>query len=59
MLRWALIFFVVSIVAAIFGFTGISQATSGIAQIIFFVFISIFAVMLVLGLVLGRKAAGG
>jgi uncharacterized membrane protein YtjA (UPF0391 family) len=58
MLRWALIFFVVSIVAAIFGFTGISEATSDIARILFFIFIAIFAVMLVLGLVAGKKIAG-
>jgi len=58
MLRWALIFFVVSIVAAVFGFTGISQATSGIAQILFYIFISIFLIMLVIGLVAGKKMAG-
>lgn len=58
MLRWALIFFVISIVAAIFGFGGISDAASGIAQVLFFIFIGIFALMLVLGLLAGRKIAG-
>lgn len=42
MLRWALIFFIVSIVAALFGFTGISVAAAGIARIFFFVFVAVF-----------------
>ncbi len=35
MLRLALIFFVVSILAGVFGFTGIAGASASIAQIIF------------------------
>ena len=58
MLRWALIFFVISIVAAIFGFGGISEASADIAQILFYVFLGIFVIMLVLGLVAGKKIAG-
>jgi uncharacterized membrane protein YtjA (UPF0391 family) len=57
MLRWALIFFVISIVAAIFGFGGISEATADIAQILFYIFLGVFVLMLVLGLVAGRKVA--
>ncbi len=55
MLRWALIFFVVSIVAAIFGFGGISEATADIAKILFYIFVGVFVLMLVLGLVAGKK----
>jgi len=55
MLRWALIFFIISIVAAVFGFGGISEATADIAQILFYIFLAIFVLMLVLGLVAGRK----
>ena len=58
MLRWALIFFVISIVAAIFGFGGISEASADIAQILFYIFLGIFVIMLVLGLVAGKKIAG-
>ncbi|HVH82489.1 MAG TPA: DUF1328 domain-containing protein, partial [Stellaceae bacterium] len=36
MLRLALFLFVVSIIAALFGFTGISAATAGVAKILFF-----------------------
>jgi uncharacterized membrane protein YtjA (UPF0391 family) len=54
MLKWALIFFVVSLVAGALGFTGISAATSGIARILFFIAISIFLIFLVLALIAGE-----
>ena len=53
MLRWALIFFIVAIIAAVFGFGNISAAATDIAKILFFVFLIIFLVTLVLGLVKG------
>jgi uncharacterized membrane protein YtjA (UPF0391 family) len=53
MLRLALFFFVVSLVAALFGFTGISAATAGIAKLIFVLFIVICVVFLVVGLMIG------
>ena len=55
MLRWAVIFFIVSIIAAVFGFSGISEATADIARILFYIFVVIFVVMLVLGLVAGKR----
>ncbi len=54
MLKWALIFFVVSIIAGALGFTGISQAAGGIARILFFIFVVIFVIFLVLGLLAGE-----
>ena len=39
MLRWALAFFVVALIAGIFGFTGIALAAAGAAKILFFLFI--------------------
>jgi uncharacterized membrane protein YtjA (UPF0391 family) len=53
MLRLALFFFVVSLVAALFGFTGISAATAGIAKILFFLCILGFLVFLIIGLMIG------
>jgi uncharacterized membrane protein YtjA (UPF0391 family) len=50
MLRWALIFFVVALVAGIMGFFGIMVAAAGIAKILFFVFLVLFLVSLVSGL---------
>ena len=48
MLYWALVFFVVAIVAAVFGFGGIASASAGIAQILFFVFLVLFPVALIM-----------
>jgi uncharacterized membrane protein YtjA (UPF0391 family) len=50
MLRWALIFFVISIVAGLFGFTGISAASGGIARVLFFIFLVVFLIFLVLSI---------
>lgn len=54
MLKWALIFFIISLVAAIFGFTNISAVTGGVARILFFIFLAVFLVFLVLGLIGGE-----
>ncbi len=58
MLRWALIFLVISLIAALFGFTGISVAAADIARILFFIFIVIFIVLLLGGLMAGRGLFG-
>jgi uncharacterized membrane protein YtjA (UPF0391 family) len=55
LLKWALIFFLVSIVAAIFGFTGISEASADVARILFYIFVVIFVVLLIIGLVVARR----
>lgn len=56
MLKWALIFFVISVIAGALGFTGISSAASGIARILFFIALAIFVVFLVLGLTVFKAA---
>jgi uncharacterized membrane protein YtjA (UPF0391 family) len=53
-LKWALIFFLVSIVAGILGFTGISAASADVARFLFYVFVVIFLVLLILGLTIFR-----
>jgi uncharacterized membrane protein YtjA (UPF0391 family) len=53
-LKWALIFFLVSIVAGILGFTGVSAASADIASFLFYVFVVIFLVLLILGLTIFR-----
>lgn len=50
MLRWAIAFFVIALVAAIFGFGGIAVAAAGIAKILFFIFLVLFLVALLGGL---------
>jgi uncharacterized membrane protein YtjA (UPF0391 family) len=53
-LKWALIFFLVSVVAGILGFTGLSAASADIARFLFYVFVVIFLVLLILGLTIFR-----
>ena len=53
MLRLALFFLVVSLIAALFGFGGISAAAADIARILFFIAIVIFLLLLVAGLMAG------
>ena len=55
MLYWALVFFIIAIVAGAFGFGGIAAAASGIAQILFFIFVVLFLAFLIGGLVRGRR----
>jgi uncharacterized membrane protein YtjA (UPF0391 family) len=47
MLRWAIAFFIVALVAALFGFAGIAVAAAGIAKILFYLFLILFLVTLV------------
>lgn len=56
LLRWALIFLVVALIAAAFGFGGIAVAAAGIAQILFYVFLGLFLALLILGLLTGGKS---
>jgi uncharacterized membrane protein YtjA (UPF0391 family) len=53
-LKWALIFFLVSVVAGVLGFTGISAASADVARFLFYVFVVIFLVLLILGLTIFR-----
>ena len=53
MLRLALFFLVISLVAALFGFGGIAAASADIARLLFFIFVVIFVVLLVAGLMTG------
>ena len=54
LLKWALIFFVIALVAGLFGFTGIAAAATGIAKTLFYIFLGIFLVLLILGLLVFR-----
>ena len=56
MLRWAIGFLVIAIIAAIFGFGGIATGAADIAKVLFFVSLVVFFVSLILGLVRGGRA---
>ena len=54
MLRWALIFLILALIAGALGFGGLAATSAGIAKLLFYVFIIIFAISLVAGLMGGR-----
>jgi uncharacterized membrane protein YtjA (UPF0391 family) len=49
MLGWAVVFLIIALVAAVFGFGGIAAASAGIAKLLFFIFLVLFIVSLVFG----------
>ena len=49
MLKWALIFLIVGLVAAVFGFTGIAGAATNIAWILFVVGVILAIVFFIMG----------
>jgi uncharacterized membrane protein YtjA (UPF0391 family) len=51
MLRWALVFLIVAIIAGIFGFAGVMVAAAGIAKLLFYVFVVLFVVSLAMSVV--------
>ena len=53
MLKWAIIFFIVSLIAGFFGFTDVAAGTRGIAKVLFFIALAIFLVVLIFGVLLG------
>jgi uncharacterized membrane protein YtjA (UPF0391 family) len=53
MIKWAIIFFLVSLVAGFFGFTGVAAGFRAIAKVLFFIAITIFLIILVFGVFLG------
>ncbi|UZK69440.1 DUF1328 domain-containing protein [Sphingomonas sp. S1-29] len=55
MIRWAVIFLVIGLVMAVLGFGGIGGAFIEIAKIVFFIAVAIFVILLVLGLIAGKK----
>jgi uncharacterized membrane protein YtjA (UPF0391 family) len=59
MLRWSLIFLVIALVAAVFGFGDIEANAIGIARILFFIFLVLFVISLLVGLITGRRPPMG
>jgi uncharacterized membrane protein YtjA (UPF0391 family) len=49
-LNWAITFFLVAIVAALVGFSGIAAGAANIAQMLFILFLVLFAISLLIGL---------
>ena len=55
MLKLALIFLLIGLVARALGFGGIGGAFIGIAKVLFFMTLALFVIFLVLGIMAGRR----
>ncbi len=55
MLKWAIIFAVIALIAAGLGFGGVAGAAAGIAKILFFVFLAVCVILLIAGVTIGKK----
>ena len=49
MLHYTVVFFVIAIVAAVFGFGGIAAGATEIAKILFFVFLAVTVISFIMG----------
>ncbi len=49
MLGWAVVFLIIALMAAVFGFGGIAAASAGIAKLLFFIFLVLFVISLIFG----------
>ncbi len=56
MLRWAMAFLIIALIAALLGFAGVAGAASNIAITLFWVFVALFVISLLVSLVTGRRA---
>ncbi|WP_260583581.1 DUF1328 domain-containing protein [Sphingopyxis sp. PET50] len=55
MFKWALIFAVIALLAAVLGFGGIAGASAGIAKILFFVGLALAALFVIMGAFAAKK----
>ena len=53
MLHYAVVFFVVALIAAVFGFGGIAASAVGIAKILFIIFLVLAVASFLFGLIKG------
>ncbi len=54
MLKWALIFFVVSLIAGGLGFTNVAAGAAGLAKILFGIFLVIAVVIVIFAFAVGQ-----
>lgn len=54
MLKWAVIFLVISLIAGALGFTNISAATARISKILFAIFFALFVIVIIIAIGLGE-----
>ena len=55
MLKWALVFALISLVAGLLGFTGIAAGAATVAKVFFFLFLALCLIFLFLGIFVYKK----
>jgi uncharacterized membrane protein YtjA (UPF0391 family) len=55
MLRWTVIFLIIALIAAVFGFGGIAAGAASIAKVLFFIFLVLFVLSLIFGATVFKK----
>lgn len=55
MIKWALIFFLIALVAGALGFTTIAGASIAIAKILFFIFLALVVIFVIAAIFVGKK----
>jgi uncharacterized membrane protein YtjA (UPF0391 family) len=55
MLRWSVLFLVIAIISAIFGFGGVLEDSAIVAKMLFFIFLALFVLALLFGATTFRK----
>ena len=55
MLKWAVVFLIIAIIAGIFGFTGVEETAATIAKWLFGIFMVLFLGAIAIGLAIGAK----
>lgn len=58
LLRWALLFLIVAVIAAVFGFGNVAEGATDIAKVLFYIFLAICAILLIAGAMTYRAVAG-
>jgi uncharacterized membrane protein YtjA (UPF0391 family) len=55
MLAFIALFLIIALIAGFLGFTGVYAAATGIAQILFYIFIALFLISLIVYLLRGKR----
>ena len=55
MIKWAIIFAIIGLVAGVLGFTGVAGAAMGIAKFLFWAAVIIAVILFVLGMTIYKK----
>ena len=58
MLKWAVVFLLIAIVAGIFGFSGVEEASASIAKVLFGIFMVLCIGAVMIGLAIGARLTG-